>query len=100
MPIVKTALLITRPNSMGPRKNGPPHRKSKILRYVPFWNFRHTITKYGNSPERGSKAMKPTLESFFFYLKNKYESNRQIGMIGMIKPLNLPVTLRDVSKNH
>ena len=42
--------------------------------------------KYGNSSKLGSKAMKPALENSF-YLKIKRESNRLIGIVGMIESL-------------
>ena len=58
---------------------------------------------YGSSPKLGPKAVEPALESSF-NMKIKNESNRLIGMVGMIKPhpirCPLSVTLRDVSKNH
>ena len=43
--------------------------------------------KYGYSSKLGPKATKPALESSF-YLKIENESNRLIGMVGMIEPLS------------
>ena len=72
-------------------ENAPPRRNLKIEPHA-LLNLPHIIkitlyAKHGNSPKLGPKAMKLAFESSF-YLKIKNESNRLIGMVGMIEHLS------------
>ena len=60
--------------------------------------------KYGNSPKQDLKAMKPALESFFFFPENQKQKvfdwyvQDDKNLYTVYSPL--PVTVGGVSKNH